>query len=269
MNRRSFLASGLGAVAGAGLLAGCLGDSSDSGDGGETVLPGTSPDPSTSPEGLAPNPEDVDVPGIDPDAIETKTTRDVEVPLLPIDVAHPWYLAREARFVDARSRTAYERSHVAGAALSPQPTGFETDDPTADWPKSDRIVTYCTCPHHYSTSRAAGLIENGFENVYALDEGFGPWFERGYPVASASDVQTAIGESRAISGRVDPAYAGEFVRLRHEPTGQREPGEIAGDGSFEVTFRFVEVDADSVLTLETPAWTRTGTLSEFTSGTVR
>jgi rhodanese-related sulfurtransferase len=261
MHRRSFLAGGAGAVAAAGLVAGCL-DRSNGSD-----QPENGSDQAGS--GFAPNPRDVEAPGADPSSFERLEVRGQQVPLVPIDVAHPWYLRREARFVDARSPTAYERSHVAGAVSSPAPTGYETDDPTADWPSDARIVTYCTCPHHLSSSRAAGLLDAGFENVYALDEGFGPWYDRGYPVGSASEVQTAIGESRSISGRVDASYAGGSVELRHEPTGQREPGDIAGDGSFEVTFRFVEVGPESTLTLETPAWTRTGTLSEFTSGTIR
>jgi rhodanese-related sulfurtransferase len=260
MHRRSFLASGAGALTAAGLLAGCLDRSNGSDqpeDGGDQAG-----------SGLAPNPRDVEAPDADPSSFERLEVRGQEVPLVPIDVAHPWYLRQEARFVDARSRFAYDESHVAGAVSSPAPTGYASDDPTRDWPTDERIVTYCTCPHHLSSSRAAGLLEAGFENVYALDEGFGPWYERGYPVASANEV-AAIGEARSIAGRVGASYAGEFVELRHEPTGQREPGEIGEDGSFEVTFRFVEVGPESTLTLETPAWTRTGSLSEFTSRTIR
>lgn len=263
MHRRSFLASGIGAVGGASVLAGCLGDSGSGGDGSDE-------DGSDDAEsGFAPNPEDVSAPDADPSTFERLEERGQQVPLVPIDVAHPWYLRQEARFVDARSRTAYQHSHVAGAVLSPEPTGLQSDDPTADWPSDARIVTYCDCPHSMSSSRAAGLLEAGFENVYALDEGFRPWYDRGYPVASANEVRTTIGETRSIAGRVDTSYGGASVELRHEPTGQREPDEIAGDGSFEVTFRFVEVGPESMLTLETPAWTRTGTLSEFTSGTIR
>ncbi|AGN00832.1 hypothetical protein L593_04405 [Salinarchaeum sp. Harcht-Bsk1] len=261
MNRRSFLANGLGAVATTSLTAGCLfrdDEQQQPEDGSAQGGPG-----------YALNPRDVEAPDVDPSTFERLEVRGQQVPLVPIDVAYPWYLRQETRIVDARSLTAYERSHVAGAVLSPAPMGYRNDDPTSDWPNADRIVTYCTCPHHLSSSRAAGLLEQGFENVYALDEGFGPWYDRGYPVASANEVQQTIGEARAITGRVDSAYAGEFVRLRHEPTGQREPAEIAADGRFEVTFRFVDVDADSVLTLETPAWTRTATLAELTSGTVR
>lgn len=260
MNRRAFLATGIGVIGTASLAAGCIsrtGDQEQPENGSSQAGPG-----------FAPNPEDVPAPGVDTSSFERLEVRGQVVPLVPIDVAYPWYLRQDARFVDARSRRAYDSSHVAGAVLSPAPMGYQNEDPTAAWPSDAQIVTYCTCPHHLSSSRAAGLLEQGFENVYALDEGFGPWYDRGYPVASASEVRTRIGEQRAITGRVDAAYAGEFVRLRHDPTGQREPAEIAADGSFEVTFRFVDVDAESVLTLETPAWTRQGTLAEFTSGAV-
>ncbi|GAB3687251.1 hypothetical protein GCM10028857_20140 [Salinarchaeum chitinilyticum] len=269
MHRRSFLAKGVAVSATAGLLAGCIGSLGGSdGNGKADVEIGVAPDPSITEAGLAPETADVPAPGVEVDALETNTDNAEAVPLLPIDAAYDWYRRRDARFVDARKGMAqYEHSHVAGAVFSPAPNGFEDSDPTDAWPEAERIVTYCGCPHHLSSQRASSLIANGHEAVFALDEGFAEWFERDYPMRSSNGA-VSLAEQRVVSGAVDPSYAGEFVDLRHEPTGQVEPAKIGADGSFDVSFRFVDVDAESVLTLETPAWTRSGTLAGLTSGTV-
>ncbi|WP_248516751.1 rhodanese-like domain-containing protein [Salinarchaeum laminariae] len=267
MNRRSFLATGV--ATSAGLLAGCVGGQGDGGNAEADVEIGTAPDPSVTEAGLAPETGDVAAPGVEVDELETNTANAEAVPLLPIDAAYDWYRRRDARFVDARKSMAqYEQSHVAGAVFSPAPKGYEDADPTDAWPEAERIVTYCGCPHHLSSQRASSLIANGHEAVFALDEGFGEWFEREYPMRSSSGA-VSLAEQRFVTGAVDPSYAGEFVNLSHESTGQLEPAKVAADGSFEVSFRFVDVDAESVLRLETPAWTRTGTLAGLTSGTVR
>lgn len=260
MHRRTLLASGL-ALAGATTTAGCLGQDGDDGDDG-----GDEPAPEP---GFALEPEDVPAPDVDVDALERNTDNAEPVPLLPIEAAYDWYRRRDARFVDARSLTAYEAGHVAGAVHSPAPTGYSEDDPVDDWPDDERIVTYCTCPHHYSTARASSLLQSGHEAVFAIDEGFRPWEQNGYPVASSDGGQAVLGEARTIRGRVDSAYAGELARVRHEPTGQREPAEISADGSFQTTIYFVDVDAGSPLTVETPAWTETAPLSAWVDETVR
>jgi rhodanese-related sulfurtransferase len=269
MNRRSFLATGVGSIAGATLVAGCIGGILGSeGGSGDRTLPGTTPDQERSRAGLAPNPESVDPTPIDVDGLDTTETFGIEVPLLPIDVAYDWYRPQEARFVDARGLSQYEASHVSGAVHSPAPSGYETDDPTEAWQQSGRIVTYCTCPHHLSSERAAVLIDAGYEAVFALDEGFGEWYDREYPMGT-SNASTTIGPLRRVSGSVDPAYAGERVQLHHAASEQREPAVIEGDGSFEVTFRFVEVESEDTLILETPAGTRRGTVAEMVEETAR
>lgn len=271
MHRRSFLATGAGSIASATLLAGCI-DGVTGGDDGDgesnEVLPGSTPDQEISRAGLAPDPEDVEPTPIDIDDLDTKEMFGVDVPLLPIDVAYDWYRPQEARFVDARGQQQYEASHVSGAVLSPAPGGYETDDPSEAWPTTERIVTYCTCPHVLSSERAANLIQNGYEAVFALDDGFGEWYDRDYPMGSVQ-ASASIGPLRRVSGSVDPAHAGEYVQLRHASSDQREPAVIGEDGSFEVTFRFVELEADDTLVLETPARTRRGTVAELSEETTR
>ncbi|WP_336001308.1 rhodanese-like domain-containing protein [Halorientalis halophila] len=231
MERRRFL----GAVGAAAVVAGCLGGSNEK--------------PATSEEGY-----------------ETISKGGTEVPLVPIDTAYDWFEGESVTFADARSRTAYNSSHVEGAVLSPAPDGQPNNDPLAETPADRRIVTYCACPHSLSSSRAATLIQNDYEAVYALDEGFREWVDQEYPTAG-SQAQARLGDYR-VRGETDPADAGETVWARHRPTGQREPTEIAADGSYELHLPFVEVTPDSTVAVETPSYTVDAPLSELTSGLV-
>lgn len=67
--------------------------------------------------------------------------------------------------------------------LSTAPDGLETNDPITEWPKTDRIVCYCACPNHLSSLRAASLRSQGYQEVYALKEGYLEWQEQKYPMA--------------------------------------------------------------------------------------
>jgi rhodanese-related sulfurtransferase len=235
MNRRTFLRSGL--AAGVAATAGCFG-------------------------------------GDDPEAAneygyETTTTDDgVAVPLVPIDDAIEWYReADDTVFADARSPTAYERAHIADAVLSPAPDGREPEDPLADRPTETRIVTYCGCPHHLSAMRGGTLIENGYVHTYAIDEGFGAWIDRGYPLAGQAVEQRP--DVYEIRGRTDAAHAGEYAWARHDPTGQREAVPIAEDGQFAIEIKFYEVDRDSEIRLTTPAAETVRPLGALLDGVVR
>lgn len=174
MNRRGYLTV-CGTLCGG--LAGCSGNSKDSSEG--TAGPardGYPPESGTTPTDRT----------IDTSAFETTTVEGVDVPLAPIDATHHWYRGRAARFVDARGQAQYDRSHITGAVLSPAPDGTG-DDPVEAWPTDDRIVCYCGCPHHLSSLRAASLIENGYGQVYVIDEGFWEWQDRGYPISGEED----------------------------------------------------------------------------------
>lgn len=196
------------------------------------------------------------------DDYETREYGDHAVPLAPIDDVYEWYEDDAVVVVDARSAAQYERAHVAGAALSPAPAGFDDDDPTADLSDDERVVTYCDCPHSLAVQRAAALLDDGFEDVYALDEGFPEWQDRGYPV-DGNDSQESI-PVYEVRGWVDAAYAGEYVRLEEPTTEQREFGRIDDDGRFELAARFVDVDEGTEVILRTPDGTRRGTLDELT-----
>lgn len=175
----------------------------------------------------------------------------VDVPLVPVDVAYYWHQRREARFVDARGEQSYDLSHILGAVLSPAPDGTDPD-PVASWPTDDTIVCYCGCPHHLSGLRAADLLENRYDNVFAIDEGYWEWQKREYPTTGrAVGTEPPVSE---ISGRTDPDDAGETAWAWHESSGQREATSINANGWYTLELRFTGVTSESQILVETPTY---------------
>ncbi|PSQ15250.1 rhodanese-like domain-containing protein [Halobacteriales archaeon QS_8_69_26] len=242
VDRRAFLATAAVSVAG------CL-------SGGDSTPDGYPPAFEETP---APRP-------VDPSTFPTADVRGVAVPLAPIEVTYYWYRRREARFADARGREQYERARIRGAASSPAPDGGD-DDPVASWPREDRIVCYCGCPHHLSALRAATLIADGYERVYVIDEGFWEWHDRRYPVAGT---EVAVRpEVRTIRGRTDSRHAGETAWAFHDPTGQREADPIDDGGRYRLDLSFADVSPSSVVRVGTPEYTVRRPLSSLTEGVV-
>ncbi|MFB6130647.1 MAG: rhodanese-like domain-containing protein [Salinigranum sp.] len=202
---------------------------------------------------------------IDTGAFDTLTVGDFEVPLVPVDVAYYWYARGEARFADARSETAYDVSHVFGAVSSPA-LDHEKPDPVYDWPKTDRVVAYCDCPHHLSSIRAGDLLNRGWTEVYAIDEGFGAWRERNYPLAGSDTDRTP--PVRHIRGRTNKAYAGNSAWATLVGSDQKDGTRIADDGSYDIRIAFVNATGSSKVRVETPAYTAVGTIDELTGGYV-
>ncbi|MCU4926448.1 rhodanese-like domain-containing protein [Halobacteria archaeon AArc-dxtr1] len=122
----------------------------------------------------------------DENGYETYAVRDVEVPLAPVeDVAH-WYEDDDELVVlDTRSAVPYGNLRISGAQLSPAPDGHSAHAGLIGVPSATRIVTYCVCPHTLAGHRAAALIEAGYTEVYALNEGLEEWVDRGYPIAGS------------------------------------------------------------------------------------
>lgn len=99
------------------------------------------------------------------------------------ETAHRWYLEGNATFVDARPVGSFERSHVDGALPSPATPAYRPDpDPVENLSRDRRVVTYCACPNHLATLRAEQLMDDGYAEVYVLEDGFLEWRER-YPDA--------------------------------------------------------------------------------------
>jgi len=247
MNRRTFLAVG-GTVA-LGGLAGCLGGNSAANEY----------------------------------EYKMKTTNGVAVPLAPVDDVYEWYENDDARFADARGRAQYEELRVADAVFSPAPDGTE-NDPVEEWSTDTQIVTYCRCPHHLSTQRAASLIAAGYEHTYAIDEGFGAWITRGYPMAGTA-VETQQNESNdsasaseatsdvqvdyqryEIHGRTRGDTSG-MVTLEQVGVDRREAAPIAADGSFTLQLHYAG-SSDDRFRVEVDGNSTVGTLAELTSAPV-
>jgi rhodanese-related sulfurtransferase len=194
-------------------------------------------------------------PDADPDSFDTVSVNDQTVRLAPIDVVQQWFRRGEARFVDARGLEQYERAHVYGGVSSPAQRNSEGGG-IEGWPYEDRVVTYCGCPHHLSSIRAAGLQKVGFTEVYALDEGFvgwdDSWADREYPMAGtrfASGSRASVQEW-SISGSVDSRYAGEYVWARADR--QYEAAPVQPDGTYQLHLKFADVSADTAVRIQTP-----------------
>jgi rhodanese-related sulfurtransferase len=287
--RRRFL--GLAGAAVTAGLAGCAGDSGQTDATTNDSTTGGTDSPTPAPENRMrgpregddlppdPKPDDGYPPEFDavpedrtlnPESYDTlsRETTDgttVEVPLIPIEDAYYLYARGEARFVDARSETGYDVQHVFGSVLSPAPDGRRADPPS-DWDTQAPVVTYCHCPHHLSSLRAADLLDSGFQQVYAIDEGFQAWLDRNYPLAGSDTSRDYT--VRTVRGQTDASDAGETAWTIHAPTDQVEATEIESDGSYEMELKFVQVDADSVVQVETPSYTIEAPLKTVTNTTV-
>jgi len=240
MNRRSFLASASATAVTAG-LASCLGGGSGGSDGsGSETSSGD---------------ETLDVGG-------------EQVPLVPVDESHTWYQDTETKFVDARGQRQYDEAHITDAVLSPARrvedwSESRQADPTEEWSTDQRIVCYCRCPHHLSSLRAGELISEGYEDVYAIDEGF--WrldgqrlsdhrkrderqFRNPWPVGPRGRRRVRLGQPRSQR----PARGRPHRRRR----------------SYQMTLHFSDLTPTSPIDLRTPSYELTAPLSELTDGVV-
>ncbi|WP_114578876.1 rhodanese-like domain-containing protein [Saliphagus sp. LR7] len=234
MNRRTFLA--VGGAAAMGGVAGCLGGNG----GGDNGTPANEFD------------------------YETITTDGTDVPLAPVTDVYEWYENGEAEFVDARGRAQYDGKRIAGAVWSRAPDGVD-DDPVEEWATDTRIVTYCGCPHHLSSQRAASLIDAGYEHAYAIDEGLGGWENNGYPL-EGTDVE-AERVTYEIRGTASTEYAGEMVTMKQVGVDRREAAPIGDDGSYALQLHYAGSTEDR-FRVEAPEYTAEGTLAELTGGVV-
>jgi rhodanese-related sulfurtransferase len=267
MKRRAFLAAGatgsLAATAGCATLFGSSSSSVNHPGNIDTSFNANKPLPEDDEpaDGIPPARENPpEERSVDTSQFPTTSTNGEPIRLAPIEVARYWHQRGAARFVDARGLEYYERAHVYGAVNSPAERG-SSGGGISGWPKDDRVVCYCGCPHHLSSVRASALQQSGFTNVYVINEGFVPWRNNEYAMAGTS---FAAPQEALIEGEVDPSYAGEYAWATHEPTSQSEAAPIAEDGSFAVHFKFYDLDADAPIHVRTPAFEVTAPLSEVT-----
>lgn len=180
MDRRSYLATVGGTIA-ATALAGCSSDV-----GIETVI---DPDPSNTEEGLAPNPQDIAEMEVNEEDFEIINTEGYKIERIPLDIAVYWYHTQKARFIDTRTRRQFDQAHIEGALHSPP---RQTERNIIDeFGEHERVVTYCTCPHHLSGLRAGELREKNI-SAYGLEPGFEPWVRQGHPTVMVNEPNEAI-----------------------------------------------------------------------------
>jgi hypothetical protein len=95
------------------------------------------------------------------------------------------------------------------------------------------IVTYCDCPHAMAEEAARYLRAAGYDNVFVLDEGFGFWKDRKYPVTVAPKKASQF-RRILLRGTATGLQPGTRVYAHHRDSDQWEAGAVAADGRFEL-----------------------------------
>lgn len=91
-------------------------------------------------------------------------------------------LGRQALFVDARERVAYDEAHIAGAISMPYGEPL-SESVLARLLKARLLVLYCDGPDCKASTRlAAELRRLGVRDMRVLKEGYPGWRDRGFPV---------------------------------------------------------------------------------------
>jgi rhodanese-related sulfurtransferase len=104
--------------------------------------------------------------------------------LMSISQAGQLHAQGSALFVDARSSSAFEQGHVAGA-LNLEPFEFDqwSRRVSQEIDSNQVIITYCDGPQCPLASQLAErLTWLGFEQVYFLKDGWSQWQAAGLPV---------------------------------------------------------------------------------------
>jgi cytochrome c oxidase cbb3-type subunit 3/ubiquinol-cytochrome c reductase cytochrome c subunit len=82
-------------------------------------------------------------------------------------------------FLDARAPSDYVAGHITGAVSVPF---YDALKYASALPKDKWLISYCGCPHAASGQLMDALVQAGFTKITILDEGYGVWRDRGYPV---------------------------------------------------------------------------------------
>ena len=119
------------------------------------------------------------------------------------------------------------------------------------FPKDKLIVTYCGCPHHLSGLSAMLLIQNGYQHIRVLDEGFNVWKQQGYPVVKGPTPINSL-TTRMVSGQLldskHQPISQQDIFLTHLKTGQIEATRTDEQGRFTITLHFWNVsETDQML----------------------
>ena len=109
--------------------------------------------------------------------------RNITVPLAEASKLHQ---LQAATFLDARSLSDYQKSHIAGALSLPwQDVARSFMDIAEQLDDEDVIIAYCDGEHcELSHDLALFLYDMGFSDVRVLVNGWGLWLENGLPVTA-------------------------------------------------------------------------------------
>lgn len=171
------------------------------------------------------------------------------------DLAFTLYQQGKVQFIDVRGRVPYQEEHIKGAMdlpLTDIQAGKHKTLLSAIKKQGKVIVTYCDCPHGMSELATEILRKDGFDQTFALDEGFGYWQDKGYPTGSASGTGGAPQKTfYELSGEIaDPGPVPDKIWIRHEATGQQEVAPIQADRTFRSHLRFYRMPPGSPIVFD-------------------
>lgn len=169
--------------------------------------------------------------------------------LIKANDAHGLMQKKAALFVDVRSRTEYNASHIQGALSYPYPA--IRDGNNYPFKKDKKLILYCGCPHHLSGMSAEVLKQKGYADVHVIDEGFWGWKTLGFPVVVNPDAPARL--SMDIQGRLmqgEQAVAYRDILLIHPETEQIEATRTDADGFFRMALHFGGVKLDDAVVFQ-------------------
>ena len=94
-------------------------------------------------------------------------------------------IGEDVVFVDMRSAEEFAKGHLPNAKSIPiDVLGHRW----AEIPKSGRVVLYCACPPGQKDETYAFtlMLQEKYRNITVLEDGYGDWVKRGYPVEAVS-----------------------------------------------------------------------------------
>jgi len=94
-------------------------------------------------------------------------------------------IGEDVVFIDMRSTEEFAKGHLPNAKSIPiDVLGHRW----AEIPKSGRVILYCACPPGQKDETYAFtlMLQEKYRNITVLEDGYGDWVKRGYPVEAVS-----------------------------------------------------------------------------------
>lgn len=141
--------------------------------------------------------------------------------------------------IDVRSNYAYQMEHIKDSISLPLPQ-IKQRFSALPADKDSTIITYCSCPHHIAEMASDILKEQGYQNVFVLDEGLPGWKRASFPLSGDSanqpiSIYWVIGY---VVGEFHKPVSNLEVRVYHPRTEQLEFDKTGKDGFYAIPLRF-------------------------------